>query len=42
MFETCDWLTYYFYKAVFMTAVKLPVYILQHSGIYKVKIILIW
>jgi len=41
MFETYGWLTYYFYKAVFMTAVKLPFYILQHRGMHKAKIILV-
>jgi len=38
MVETCSWLTYYFYKVVFLTAVNLLLFILQHKGIHKVKI----
>jgi hypothetical protein len=38
MVETCSWLTYYFYKVVFLTAVNLLLFILQHNAMYKAKI----
>ena len=32
-------LSYYFYKVVFLTVVILPLFILQHNGMHKVKIL---
>ena len=37
--EKCSWLTYYFYRVVFLTAVNLHLLILQHSAMYRVKIV---
>ena len=39
--KTCSWLTYYFHKIVFLITVNLPLFILQHNGMHKVKIIVL-
>jgi len=36
--ETYSWLTYCFYGTVFLTAVNLPLFILQHTGMHYIKI----
>ena len=33
-----SWLTYYLYKAVFLTVVNLTLFMLKHKGIHEVKI----
>jgi len=35
---TCSWLTYCFYKVVFLAAVNVPLFTLQHNEMHKVKI----
>jgi len=42
MVETCSWLTDYFYKVVFLTVVSLFLFNLQHNGMHKIKVILIY
>jgi len=39
MVETCSWLTYWFYKVVFLTVVSLFLFNLQHNGMHKIKLI---
>jgi len=38
--ETCSW-SHYFYKIVFLMVVNLPLFILQHNRMHKVKIIVL-
>jgi hypothetical protein len=36
--ETCSWLTYYFYKVVFLMVVNLLLFILQHNRLQKANV----
>jgi len=37
--ETYSWLTYYFYKVVFLRAINLSLFILQHKVVHKFQIV---